>query len=581
MMRRLRPLRKSFVDENSDYKRFIPGFINRTKSRLHKTVLLPVDTAWGTSMNSLNRLSAGLSQFGNLTFSKNFASVPVGIADNVDADYSAGSKVSTVTAVRGPSNPATYIDEDGRIQVTQASNKARITAGFYDTTGFVSRPGILIEEAGKNLLVRTDGSSNDGTLWTGWADAGNAPVQTYSNVPVPELSAIPGATSQRVQVVVGQNQLNYLYSDVSAAGSVAQNNKITLSFWARSQNGFTGGASADYNIGIQNSSGADVQTFDALFSGITSSWKRFSFTHTVTHAGANKLYMAMFVYGVTAGTGDLEIYGVQIEVKPYATSWIPTTTAALTRNYDHLTYPTEVGQSVFFKFSTEAATTSMTISLIDTDNGDGWMWSGFYDDGGIIWDWSSNGSAGNMTIYGTFPGQNVSVVGAFVRQTPSPYATMYQNGVSVGVDTDSPNGSSFDLGPITIGGSSDTTEHIDGIIQSVAIFSDAKNATDVLSISNLMNDGLVTYNSPQLIQTDIPEEMKRDVDYVKLIFNHTGNVRYFVSTDGVNYPVEVLVSDAIYKLYTSEQTKFNDLRIRVVLDGDASVENLKIIYSVK
>jgi hypothetical protein len=77
------------------------------------------------------------------------------------------------------------------------------------------------------------------------------------------------------------------------------------------------------------------------------------------------------------------------------------------------------------------------------------------------------------------------VVGG-VFQHANPYANIYYNGVSEGTETvddftDNAWGTTFSVG------STNSGEWWYGIISSIAIFSDAKSATDVLRITNELN----------------------------------------------------------------------------------------------
>lgn len=100
-----------------------------------------------------------------------------------------------------------------------------------------------------------------------------------------------------------------------------------------------------------------------------------------------------------------------------------------------------------------------------------------------------------------------------------------------------------------------------------------------------------TFTSQALLQTDFTEEMKTDIEKVQLNFTHTlngGTVQYFLSNDGgAHFPVQVLVDDAVYKLpgtgdeFDNFQSKFNDLRIRIVLNGSISPTVSKVLIKYK
>lgn len=104
-----------------------------------------------------------LQALGNITFYKNYGSGDSSLA----ADYSVGSGTATMTVTRGSSNPATYNTDQGVVTTTTTSNVGRITQGYYDTTGFHSRPGLLFEGASTNELTYSGDISNAAWVKTG------------------------------------------------------------------------------------------------------------------------------------------------------------------------------------------------------------------------------------------------------------------------------------------------------------------------------------------------------------------------------------------------------------------------------
>lgn len=255
-------------------------------------------------------------------------------------EFSGGSTTATFTASRDSTHPATYFDANGVMQVTTTSNAIRNTKGYYDATGWHAAPGLLLEGQSTNMIIRTDGTASGSGLWTGWSiGGGTANTPTASQADVSALSGITGAYAQRLQYVNGAdtNKACQIESTNTGAASVAAGNVLTLSFWARSQTGITG-CNFDGQIIWRNSS-ASFLSASNVTPTLTTSWRRYFITATAP-ASTDRINVKIGPSsGVDSGdTVDFEIYGVQVEIAAYPSSFIPTTTAALTRNAESLSY---------------------------------------------------------------------------------------------------------------------------------------------------------------------------------------------------------------------------------------------------
>src|SRR3990170_2256597 len=113
-------------------------------------------TIYSISSSKKNRLISLYNKFPpGLTFLKDY-----GNSNILGADYAKGDGTSTYTASRSATNPATYIDANGTIQLVTTSNIPRYNSGYYDETGFHTVDsngqrvrGLVIEGAGTNLFV--------------------------------------------------------------------------------------------------------------------------------------------------------------------------------------------------------------------------------------------------------------------------------------------------------------------------------------------------------------------------------------------------------------------------------------------
>ncbi len=236
-----------------------------------------------------------------LTFYKDFIG-----GNGLGSEYSIGSRLETFTVSRGATTPATYIDSNGVIQLTTTSNVPRIAQGYYDATGFhtvdangKSARGLMIEAEGTNLVPKS--SVIDDATWT-------ETNSTADNADAGSTSPDGTATAPSLTATAANGNL-LLTTAVTAQ---------TFSVWLKRKTG-TGTINITANGGT---------TWTAVT--LTSSWARYQ----VTAASASQKCGVRIV----TDTDAVYIWGAQFENNPYATSFIPTTTAALTRNAEVLKY---------------------------------------------------------------------------------------------------------------------------------------------------------------------------------------------------------------------------------------------------
>jgi hypothetical protein len=216
----------------------------------------------------------------------------------------------TLTARRGPTptftraSTATFVGSNGLIQ-SAAINAPRFD---HNPVTLASR-GLLIEESRTNLIRRSE--EFNVSPW-----GANAAMSI-----TPNSVTAPDGTLTADTVTNSVASANFLIQAVSVvAGST-----YTLSFYARS-----GTATSTIARIFNDTSGGQFASID--YSSLTSSseWRRISLSFTIP---AGCLSISIRIRN-DDGVGSVHLWGAQLELGSFPTSYIPTTTTALTRSAD-------------------------------------------------------------------------------------------------------------------------------------------------------------------------------------------------------------------------------------------------------
>lgn len=228
------------------------------------------------------------------------ASLDLRFADNkslVDAKTGA----SLVTFTRASSG--TYVGADGLVK-SATTNEARFD--HNPTTG--ESLGLLVEEARTNLAFPSNMPTSTVQTTTGNMQA-NGAAQITSGVLAPDGATngftISGASS--TTNTNGSNNVRIL-NVMAAAGT------HTVTMWIKTNSSST-------TVTVRDATSATSIPFTT-----TANWTRINATFSNTSAG-NIILLS------TSGTA-FDCFGIQVEAAAFATSYIPTTTATVTRAAD-------------------------------------------------------------------------------------------------------------------------------------------------------------------------------------------------------------------------------------------------------
>ena len=240
-------------------------------------------------------------------------------------DFTTASLDSRITFTRttGASNPATYVNSSGYVTAA-TDNQPRFD---YDPVTLACK-GLLIEESRQNTLRYSQDISN-ASGWGVFSGAAfgstteSAPDNTNSGVVVVKTTASSGIyTNYSITGVIGTT---YTLSCFVKAGT---SNFARLALHSNNSSGNVGSYLINLTTGELTTITAGV---GATATNFGNGWWRLTVTGTATATA-----LRMYLYpGTTTETNTSAVFwGAQLEVGAFPTSYIPTTSAALTRNAD-------------------------------------------------------------------------------------------------------------------------------------------------------------------------------------------------------------------------------------------------------
>ena len=206
-------------------------------------------------------------------------------------------------------------DGSGDMSVTRATTATRVnSAGLVESIGNnVPRldysngtcPSLLVEPQRTNYINYS--SSFDNAAWE---------KQLGASVTANTTTA-PDGTMSADTLTIAPNQYMYQLQGLSSGTS------YTISFYCKVASG-----TKQFNMVTYSPSG-NINYSPTLTA--TTEWQRFEFTITANATASTSIYPVLVD---SFASGSFFIWGAQMEVGSYATSYIPTTSASVTRNAD-------------------------------------------------------------------------------------------------------------------------------------------------------------------------------------------------------------------------------------------------------
>jgi len=229
-----------------------------------------------------------------------------GDGSTLNLDFTGGSLDSRVVLTRS-ANTATYINSSGYVTAAVA-NEARFD---YDPTTLAAK-GLLIEGSAINLAYHSENLSN--AVWAVDNSGATNPVVTSVS------ATTPGNGATVYQVVL--NKTGGTFSRVQQNNVTGTTSSTyTFSVWMRTVTGTS-------NVGLRLGSSTGINCL------VTTTFTRFTHTYTLADTNANPQIMLWDNIVNNDETATIYVWGVQVELGASPSSYIPTTTAQVTRNPD-------------------------------------------------------------------------------------------------------------------------------------------------------------------------------------------------------------------------------------------------------
>jgi hypothetical protein len=312
----------------------------------------------------------------------------------VPARFKTGKLYTPVATTSG----GLVLGASGDFNVTRATTATRVNASgliesvasgvprldYFASGGVVGCPALLVEPSAQNIMAQSENLSNS----IEWSPT-NVNV-TGSAIASPDGLAsgtLLVATSGNLQHNINRNATTSITSGTTITASCFFKAHGTNTFIQIAIGGFTFSPASPFaNFNLSGNGAITTGTYSSAFiQNYGNGWYRCGLTATAAANGTTNLAIVPIIASGTArnpvfqgdGVNGVYAWGAQVETGSVATSYIPTTTAAVTRNADVISVTGAVsgciGQTegtVYLELQADAAGTGQNFLYIGNNAAD-------------------------------------------------------------------------------------------------------------------------------------------------------------------------------------------------------------------
>ncbi len=216
---------------------------------------------------------------------------------------------------------ATRFNSAGLIE-SVASGVPRLD--YFTSGGTAGCPALLVEPSAQNLALRSEEFNVSGTWAPVIGGTGSSPSVTANAV------VSPDGTQNAETVLLNRGAGNAIgdQSTLQQTITLATSGTYTFSVYAKA----TASGDVGKQIFLRAGSAGDLIPYT-----LTANWVRLTRTQTGLASGSNVFQIGNRGTVTADNSVSVDLWGAQVETGSIATSYIPTTTAAVTRNAEVVT----------------------------------------------------------------------------------------------------------------------------------------------------------------------------------------------------------------------------------------------------
>ena len=223
---------------------------------------------------------------------------------------------------------ATRVNASGNIEVV-ASGIPRLD--YFASGGVVGCPALLVEPSAQNSILQSEAWNT-----SPWAATSGSQGATVSG----NVTASPDGTTNADKLIeAAVTGTHFCLQSLTLTSGTTYTASCFVKASERTRGRLrTSGSSAYWDLDFNLTSGTVTGGTNPFIQNYGNGWYRIGATFTANQASNNFILFLLDASGNASytgnGTNGLFVYGAQIEVGSVATSYIPTTTAPITRNAD-------------------------------------------------------------------------------------------------------------------------------------------------------------------------------------------------------------------------------------------------------